>query len=209
MARKQCDCILIKCLQVASGVVIVDCHQKGKNHALFIIYLSAFRQFDRDSALADWTLDPTRSHLNFVSIKANNVAEINTFANISGHVSDSGQVVIRLPLDSVETLIPIRNERMRQFLFETSNYQEAVLRAQFDPQVIAGLAVGALAQVTAESSLLLHGQAQPLTLALQVAKLNAETLLVVSIKPVIVDAAIFGMTARSRKVARIGGIVGN
>jgi polyisoprenoid-binding protein YceI len=158
------------------------------------------------SALADWTLDPAQSHLNFVSIKANNVAEINTFATLTGRVSASGQALIRLPLDSVETLIPIRNERMRQFLFETTNYQEAVLRAQFDPQVIADLAIGASAQISAESSLLLHGQAQPLTLLLQVAKLNADTLLVASITPVIVDATKFGMTDGVEKLRELAGL---
>ncbi|MBK1642255.1 polyisoprenoid-binding protein [Chromatium okenii] len=158
------------------------------------------------SAFADWTLDPARSHLTFISIKANNVAELNTFGTISGSVNASGQALIRLPLDSVETLIPIRNERMRQFLFETTNYQEAVLRAQFDPQVIDRLQVGEIAQVNAESSLLLHGLAQPLTLTLQVAKLNAETLLVASVKPLVVDAAKFGMSEGVEKLRELAGL---
>ncbi len=158
------------------------------------------------SAFADWTLDPARSHLTFISIKANNVAELNTFGTMTGSVNANGQALIRLPLDSVETLIPIRNERMRQFLFDTTNYQEAVLRAQFDPQVIDRLQVGEIAQVNAESSLLLHGLAQPLTLTLQVAKLTAETLLVASVKPVVVDAAKFGMSEGVEKLRELAGL---
>ncbi|MBV5307831.1 YceI family protein [Chromatium okenii] len=158
------------------------------------------------AAHADWTLDPARSQLNFVSIKANNVAEINTFGKIEGRVTDAGQVTMRLALDSVETLIPIRNERMRQFLFETTNYQEAVLRAQIDPQQLANLAVGSIASINAEGTLLLHGLAQPLTLALQVARVNAQTVMVANVKPLIVDAAKFGMTEGVEKLRQLAGL---
>jgi hypothetical protein len=141
-----------------------------------------------------------------VSIKANNVAEINTFGKIEGRVTDAGQVTMRLALDSVETLIPIRNERMRQFLFETTNYQEAVLRAQIDPQQLANLAVGSIASINAEGTLLLHGLAQPLTLALQVARVNAQTVMVANVKPLIVDAAKFGMTEGVEKLRQLAGL---
>jgi len=66
--------------------------------------------------------------------------------------------------------------------------------------------VGEIAQVNAESSLLLHGLAQPLTLTLQVAKLNAETLLVASVKPLVVDAAKFGMSEGVEKLRELAGL---
>jgi polyisoprenoid-binding protein YceI len=157
-------------------------------------------------AWADWSLDPARSHLNFVSIKANDVAEINTFGKIQGVVDSDGQAVVTLMLDSVETLIPIRNERIRQFLFETTNYQEAVLKARIDPQIIAGMAVGDIAQITAEGSLSLHGQVQPMTLAMQAAKVDDKTVMVVSIKPLIVDAAKFGMGDGVEKLRELAGL---
>ncbi|MBK1694613.1 polyisoprenoid-binding protein [Chromatium weissei] len=157
-------------------------------------------------AHAEWTLDPARSQLTFVSIKANNVSEINTFGKIEGHVNDAGQVTLRLALDSVETLIPVRNERMRQFLFETTNYQEAVLRAQVDAQQLAQLAVGSIASVNAEGTLLLHGLTQPLTLTMQVARVNAQTLMVANLKPLIVDASKFGMNEGIEKLRELAGL---
>ncbi|TCT23722.1 YceI family protein [Thiobaca trueperi] len=157
-------------------------------------------------ALADWSLDPARSHLAFVSIKANDVAEINTFGDIQGVMDDEGQVKIALMLDSVETLIPIRNERMREMLFETTNYKEAVLTAKVDPAVIAKLAVGDIAQINAEGTLSLHGQTQPMTLSLQAARVAAGTVMVASIKPLIVDAAKFGLTEGVEKLREIAGL---
>lgn len=157
-------------------------------------------------ALADWNLDPARSHLNFISIKANDVAEINTFGNIQGVVDDTGQATVTLLLDSVETLIPIRNERMRQFLFETTDYREAVLRARIDPKLIAELAVGEIARIAAEGSLSLHGQEQPMTLAMQAAKVDARTVMVANVAPLIVDAAKFGMTEGVEKLRELVGL---
>ena len=157
-------------------------------------------------ALADWSLDPTRSHLTFVSIKANDVAEVNTFGKIQGTIDGDGQAVVTLMLDSVETLIPIRDERMRQFLFETTNYREAVLKARVDPKLIAEMAVGDIAPINAEGSLSLHGQVQPMTLSMQAAKVDAKTVMVASIKPLIVDAAKFGMSDGVEKLREIAGL---
>ena len=156
--------------------------------------------------LADWSLDPVRSHLAFVSIKANDVAEINTFGDIQGAIDGEGQVRVALMLDSVETLIPIRNERVREVLFETTNYKEAVLTAKIDPAAIANLAVGDIAQINAEGTLSLHGQTQPMTLALQAARVATGTVMVASIKPLIVDAAKFGLTEGVEKLREIAGL---
>lgn len=157
-------------------------------------------------ALAGWTLDPARSHLAFVSIKANDVAEVNTFGKIQGTIDGDGQAVVTLMLDTVDTLIPIRNERMREFLFETTNYREAVLNAKIDPKIITDMAVGDIAQINAEGSLSLHGQEQPMTLAMQAAKVDAKTVMVASIKPLIVDAAKFGMSDGVEKLREIAGL---
>ena len=99
--------------------------------------LSLVAALSAGSVSADWTMDQSRSHLAFISIKAKDVAEIHTFTEMSGSIADDGQVKVSLMLDSVETLIPIRNERMREFLFKTTNYQEATLTAKVDPALIA------------------------------------------------------------------------
>lgn len=155
---------------------------------------------------ADWTLDPARSHLAFISIKAKDVAEVHSFKEMTGTIAPDGQANVALMLDSVETLIPIRNERMREILFDTADYKEAVLTAKIDPERIKSMAVGEIATITAEGTLSLHGQTQPMTLVVQAAKVADNTVMVASAKPLVVDAAKFGMTDGVEKLREIAGL---
>ena len=68
-------------------------------------------------AVGEWKVDPTGSHLGFGSVKNDLIAENHSFKEISGTVSDEGLAQIEVTLASVETLIPIRNERMQKMLF--------------------------------------------------------------------------------------------
>jgi hypothetical protein len=157
-------------------------------------------------AWAEWSLDPSRSHLAFVSIKAKDIGEVHSFQEMAGTIGEDGQVTVSLMLDSVETLIPIRNERMREFLFETTNYKDATLSAKVDPAIIAGMKPGDIADVSAEGILSLHGEQQPMILSMQAAKLDNGTVMVASTKPLIVDAANFGMSDGVEKLREIAGL---
>ncbi|MBK1631635.1 polyisoprenoid-binding protein [Thiohalocapsa halophila] len=157
-------------------------------------------------AIAGWTMDPARSHLSFVSIKAKDVGEVNTFKEMTGAITDDGQVTVSMFLDSVETLIPIRNERMREFLFETTNYKDATLTAKVEPAIIAEMQPGQIQQITAEGNLSLHGETQPMIISMQAAKLDDGTVMVASTKPLIVDAAKFGLSDGVEKLREIAGL---
>jgi hypothetical protein len=151
-------------------------------------------------------MDPVRSHLAFVSIKANDIAEVSSFDEMAGTIGDDGQVKVSLMLDSVDTLVPIRNERMREFLFETTNYKEATLTAKLDPAAIAKMKPGDIVEIAAEGNLSLHGQEQPMLLYMQAAKVNDSTVMVASRQPLIVDAAKFGMSEGVEKLREIAGL---
>jgi len=157
-------------------------------------------------AIAGWTMDPARSHLSFVSIKAKDVGEVNTFKEMTGTITDDGQVTVSMFLDSVETLIPIRNERMREFLFETTNYKDATLTAKVEPASIAEMQPGQIQQITAEGNLSLHGETQPMIISMQAAKLDDGAVMVAGTKPLIVDAAKFGLSDGVEKLREIAGL---
>jgi len=158
------------------------------------------------TASAGWAMDPVRSHLAFVSIKANDIAEVSSFDEMAGTIGDDGQVKVSLMLDSVDTLVPIRNERMREFLFETTNYKDATLTAKLDPAAIAKMKPGDIVEIAAEGNLSLHGQEQPMLLYMQAAKVNDSTVMVASRQPLIVDAAKFGMSEGVEKLREIAGL---
>jgi len=64
------------------------------------------------AALADWQLDNGDSTLDFISVKKSTVGEVHHFKQLSGSITDAGQASVDIELASVETNIPIRNERL-------------------------------------------------------------------------------------------------
>jgi polyisoprenoid-binding protein YceI len=134
------------------------------------------------------------------------VGEVHSFTEMSGDITDGGDVTVALLLDSVETLVPIRNERMREFLFDTADYKDATLTAKIEPALVAGMAPGEIIDLTAEGSLSLHGATQPMVIQMQAAKVADGTVMVASTKPLIVDAAKFGMSDGVEKLREIAGL---
>ncbi len=64
-----------------------------------------------------------------------------------GSVSSDGSVNVAIELDSVNTLIEVRNERVREMLFETVNFPLAKITAKveaalFQKVIDGGKAVG-------------------------------------------------------------------
>jgi len=158
------------------------------------------------SAQAQWTLDNDNSELNFISTKADKVAEVHRFNTLSGKVDDSGQVEIAIDLASVNTNIEIRNERMRKMLFETDRYAVAVLSAKIDEQKIDALTIGETIDVSVEGELTLHGESQPLTLAITVVRLSQSEILAISSRPVVINAANFELAEGVEKLREIAGL---
>ena len=92
------------------------------------------------SALADhhggqaWTLSD-ESRITLTSTKNGLVSETHSLAAIKGEVSAAGKVELALDLRAIETNIPIRNERMRTWLF--SDEPVAKLSADVQPALRA------------------------------------------------------------------------
>jgi len=142
--------------------------------------------------LADWELDGERSTVQFMSVKNASVAELHHFRAITGGISDTGAAQIVLDLDSVETLVPIRNQRMRELLFETVRFPAAMLRAEV-PTSLTGLAVGEARDTSIEVEVDLHGATKSYIAEVLVTRLNDGGLQVVISEPIVIKAADFGL----------------
>ena len=157
-------------------------------------------------ASAEWRLDSTLSHLNFISIKAGSLAETHRFTDFSGSISDNGTVIILIELASVETLIPIRDERMRSLLFEVDKFPKAIIRSRIDTLPVQLLDQGSTTNVTAQAILELHGTQLTVLLDLLVAKLSPSKVLIASAKPVIIDARNVGLDDGIELLSNIAGL---
>jgi polyisoprenoid-binding protein YceI len=142
---------------------------------------------------ADWELDNTKSVINFVSIKNDSVAEIHSFASIVGFIGATGNVQLTINLDSVETAVDIRNERMREMLFETARFPAAKLTAQVEPALLAEAAKGGIVTAEIPVTLSLHGKEKTQNVAVVVVGEGHNNLRVLSAHPVLINAADFGL----------------
>lgn len=152
-----------------------------------------FALFGTQALAADWNVDKANSQLNFMSIKKTSIAENHVFQSFTGSIADSGALQLTIDLSSVDTNIEIRNQRMRDYLFDVANFASAEFAAQVDMQAVDTLAVGQSQQMQLEGQLSLHGQTVPTTLDLMVSKLAADKLFVTTAKPVIVQADQFDL----------------
>jgi len=142
------------------------------------------------TVFAAWKLDPDASRLSFVSVKNNTIAEAHRFTALDGSIADDGQAVLVIPLDSVETGIPLRNQRLCELLFETVQFPQATASLHVDLKPINSLAVGAHLLLVAEVTVSFHGITNHLPAQLRVTRLGAKQYLVTSEQPVIVTLPI-------------------
>ena len=91
---------------------------------------------------AAWTLDNDSSQVSFVSVKAGDAGEVHRFTEISGELSSGGNASVTIQLASVDTLIPLRDERMRELLFQTNLFPTASLNTDIDMDALNAIEPG-------------------------------------------------------------------
>jgi len=143
------------------------------------------------AANAAWTLNNDASRLSFISIKKDTVAEVHKFTHLSGSVDDEGGVDVTIQLASVDTAVPIRDERMRDILFQTNLFPTASVTAKVDPAEFTGLVAGQFRNTETEITVSLHGESKQYKAAVSVVKLRGGSLMVSSVYPIIVNAGDF------------------
>ncbi len=172
-------------------------------HLATIILLSACLA---TAAEAHWVLDSDNSALSFVSTKAINIAEVHKFAELEGEVTPAGEVQLTITLASVDTGIELRDDRMREMLFDTANFSTANVTANIDAEAIESMAPGDTREIMVDATLTLHGESQTLPMALLVAKSGMSRLLVTTLKPVVVNAPEFKLVEGIERLREVAGL---
>ena len=154
----------------------------------------------------DWSLVNEESRINFISIKASDIAEIHTFKELSGSVKDNGQAQVVINLSSLETLIPIRNERMGNLLFETKVYPVASFKLKLDLQTFLLTEVGKSSDVTLRGLLELKGKQFTMPVKISVTRLSDQSFLVKSSEPLLLNADSLGLSDGIESLRVIAGL---
>ena len=155
---------------------------------------------------SDWHLVNEESKLNFISIKATNIAEIHSFKKVSGSVKENGEAQLSINLASLETLIPIRNERMGKLLFETKIYPSAFFKLEVDLEKILLTEVGKSSEVEYRGMFGLKNKQFPLLVKLKVTRLNDQSFSVSSSEPLLLNADRLGLSNGIESLRAVAGL---
>ncbi|KAA1190637.1 YceI family protein [Pseudohalioglobus sediminis] len=156
-------------------------------------------------ANAQWELNDSNSVINFVSVKNASIAETHSFPVLMGYISEQGAVRVSIDLNSVETLIPIRNERMRKMLFNTAKFPAAKVSAEVDTEVLAEASRGGTVTTELPVNVSLHGVEQSVSVPVVVFS-DSGHLRVMSSRPVLLRAEDFGLAAGVDALREVAGL---
>lgn len=157
-------------------------------------------------AYADWQLDADASSLSFTSVKNGAVVEAHRFRNLSGAVSTSGAAQLEVTLDSIDTLIPIRDERMETMLFEIESYPTATFTAAVPVTEVTQLAVGEAMAHELKGKLSIHGARVDVSVPVSILRAGEGAFHVASVKPLLVEAGNFGLLKGIEALREIAGL---
>ncbi len=153
-----------------------------------------------------YTLDSESSSLFFVSTKNVHVIETHTFTDITGEISSAGEVVVFVNLNSVESGIDIRNERLRELLFETSQFNTAAATMSLDLATIDAIPIGEVSELSLSVQASLHGINTDLLVQISVTRLTADTLLIQNLAPLLLHVEDFNLGAGVEALKELAGL---
>jgi polyisoprenoid-binding protein YceI len=158
------------------------------------LFAAAFTQ----NAWADWTVDSAVSDFHFVTTKAGaagttTITEVHRFKDIAGSVTDGGGIKFNVQTASVETLVPLRNDRLRDILFKSANFPMATFSGQITPLDIKKLKTGDMTDIDVPGTLDLVGISKPVTAKLRVVRLTGNRLLASTRESLVVNANDYGL----------------
>lgn len=141
-----------------------------------------------------WSLDNTKSVFEFVTVKNTDVAESHSFDSLQAYVSDSGTATLAIDLNTVETGISVRNQRVREHLFSADLLPTLYFTTQVDMDAVADLEPGQAKTMTIDGRLTLNGVNKDTTAEVLVIRSANDRIAVRTARPVIVSAEDFELT---------------
>jgi polyisoprenoid-binding protein YceI len=172
---------------------------------LFVVFFSVSFAIFSPFLAAQWSVDNDGSTLSFVTVKAEHIAEVHTFDRLSGSISSAGTVNIEIELASVNTLIPIRNERIQSMLFETNLFPTATISGAVDIAAFAGMSAGSAEKIALTFDLSVRGQSKTYSTDVMVTRLSSG-LMVSTVKPIVVMAESFDLLSGVEALREVAGL---
>ncbi|POF43073.1 hypothetical protein B0D71_09270 [Pseudomonas laurylsulfativorans] len=158
------------------------------------------------SARADWYLDGESSRLSFVSTKNANVSEVQRFLVLHGKVDPEGLAQVEVELESINSGIPLRDERMRKELFQVDQFSDALITTKIDLRPINDLAPGAQQELRLPLTVDLHGKQHTYNAELLATRLDDRRFQVVTLEPLVINAEDFDLATGLEALRKMAGL---
>ncbi|MGF6161640.1 hypothetical protein ABIE16_000920 [Pseudomonas sp. 2725] len=158
------------------------------------------------SARADWYLDGESSRLSFVSTKNANVSEVQRFLVLHGKVDPEGLAQVEVELESINSGIPLRDERMRKELFQIDRFPDAMITTKIDLRPINDLAPGAQLELRLPLMVDLHGKQHEYQAELLATRLDDRRFQVVTLEPLVINAEDFDLAPGLEALRKLAGL---
>ena len=153
--------------------------------------------------IKSWQLNPDLSSLSFVTTKNKSITEQHSLKFKQGYLHEQRTFKAVIDLDSVDTLIPIRDERLRDILFKTEKFPTATVSTQLTGK----LDLNDSQNLTLPFALNLHGIEKSLSAEVVVQMVN-EKLVVTNYNPITVNAKDFALDDAINELTKIASLQG-
>ena len=156
--------------------------------------------FGATPAFASWQVDNSQSDFHFVTTKAGKpgstaIEEVQAFKEVKGKVEDDGNIEFSVNLASVDTNIPLRDQRIKDMLFNVVANPRATFSGKVNTADLKKISTGGVHDIELAGQLTLCGQTKPVNAKLRVVSLGGNGILVSTRAPLIVSAGDFGIQA--------------
>lgn len=145
---------------------------------------------------SDLKLDTEQSLLNYVSTKNKIIAENNSLKFSQGSVDQNGIAKLILDLNSLDTNIPIRDQRSKKLMFETEQYPTAEITGQLPKELPLDQ------PVNININIKLHGMEKSYRAAI-IANLVNQQVSISSRQPIVVNAKDFNLDGGVNQMLKI------
>ena len=155
-----------------------------------------------------WTLDAGESYLGFVTTKNTHKVESHRFGTLSGSVTDDGTATLDIDLNTVETGIDIRNQRLKEMLFNTGQTPTATVAIELGDNLsqVQGLSAGEVMTLDVPAQVQISGETRDINSQLRVQHLGNQRFLVSSAQPLIITADQFGLEDGVEALREVAGL---
>jgi len=149
--------------------------------------------------ITDWHLNVNKSQFSFVTVKNKTHNEEHSIKYDGGYINQNGELKIHLALDTVDTGIEIRDQRLRDILFEVNQFPVAIITAKLENQLPL------LKPFDVNFNLDLHGISKNITATVLIQTVGDE-LVVTNFEPIVINGKEFNLDSAINQLTKIAGL---